>query len=101
MARCYHAGTVDRATARRAAPFHSAVVRLEAGSLAALRGLELRQGSARWACRYVSVGLDRFMIEPQRDYTAIDAGLQQFHRGAVPQHARGNTLLAFKDGRLL
>jgi transposase len=26
--------------------------------------------------------------EPQRDYGAVDAGLQQFHRSAVPQHVR-------------
>lgn len=32
--------------------------------------------------------LDRFMTEPQRDHGAVDTGLQQFHRSAVPQHVR-------------
>jgi hypothetical protein len=42
---------------------------------AAERGVRLRR-------------LDRFMTEPQRDHGAVDAGLQQFHRSAVPQHVR-------------
>lgn len=69
MARRCHAGTVDRVhgspipfgivwSVRAPPEGEQAVVRLEAGLLAALVRLELRQGSflrARWACRYVCV----------------------------------------------
>jgi hypothetical protein len=32
------------------------------------------------------------MTEPQRDHRAVEAGLQQFHRSAVPQHVRRHAL---------
>src|SRR5947207_2000666 len=72
-----------------------AVVRLEAGSLAALVRLELRQGSFLEGEVGMQVRLrrlDRFMTEPQRDHGAVDAGLQQFHRSAVAQHVRRHAL---------
>jgi hypothetical protein len=31
--------------------------------------------------------LDRFMTEPQHNHEAVDAGLQEFHRSAVPRHS--------------
>ena len=67
----------------------------EADSLAALVRLELRQGSFLEGEVGVQVRLcrlDRFMTEPQRDHGAVDAGLQQFHRSAVPQHVRRHVL---------
>lgn len=59
------------------------------------RRLELRQGSFLEGEVGVQVRLrrlDRFMTEPQRDHRTVDAGLQQFHRSAVPQHVRRHAL---------
>jgi hypothetical protein len=72
-----------------------AVVGVEAGSLATLIGLELRQSSLLEGEVRVQIGLrrlDRFVAEPQRDHGAVDACLQELHRSAVPQHVRRHPL---------
>ncbi len=44
-------------------------------------------------CRF-----EQFMAKPQRDHGAIDAGLQQLHRSAVPQHVWRRPASDFNEG---
>ena len=62
--------------------------------------LDLRQ--RRLLQRQVGVqvdlgGLDRLVAKPERDHRAVDAGLEELHRRAVPKDVRRHPLAAERD----